>query len=249
MKKELKPLIKLLESLSSRCLSRLPWNYRAAALLVRQKGWRYLLDVAYFIRKNTVKSGKILSLKLKDVVCIKKGKVGKENEFGRVFQLGRIVGNFLVAYTSSSLRMVDKKSLIPVIKEHQQLFGLGVLKSVTTDKGYYSHTNVKYVKDQLGNADGIQRPANIKDQVEAPQKQELFNRRAGVEPLIGHAKQFGLGKRQDEIRQGHFGFRVPLCHGLQLASINQRHRGPTGNNIGGLKSKSRRKCIENERKA
>ena len=34
-----------------------------------------------------------------------------------------------------------------------------------------------------------------------PQKKELFNRRAGVEPLIGHAKRFGLGKskmRSDE---------------------------------------------------
>ena len=194
VKKELKPLLKLLESLSPRCFQKLPWNYREAALEVREKGWRYLLDVAHFIRKHTIKEGKILSLKLKDVVCVKKGKVGKDCEFGRVFQVGRIVGNFLVAYTSHSLRMVDKESLIPIIEEHQQLFGQGVLESVTTDKGYYSHANVQYVKEQIGNADGLQRPANIKNQVVVPQKQELFNRRAGVEPLIGHAKQYGLGK-------------------------------------------------------
>ena len=81
-----------------------------------------------------------------------------------------------------------------IIKEHQQIFGPGVLQSVTTDKGYYSRANVKYVEECTGNADGIQRPANIKDQVQGPQKQELYNRRAGVEPLIGHIKRFGLGK-------------------------------------------------------
>ena len=70
----------------------------------------------------------------------------------------------------------------------------GSFQSVTTDKGYYSRANVKYVEECTGNADGIQRPANIKDQVQGPQKQELYNRRAGVEPLIGHIKRFGLGK-------------------------------------------------------
>ena len=44
------------------------------------------------------------------------------------------------------------------------------------------------------NADGVQRPVNVKNQVEGHRKEELFNRRAGVEPVIGHAKKFGLGK-------------------------------------------------------
>ena len=65
---------------------------------------------------------------------------------------------------------------------------------MTTDKGCYSHQNVKYVEGITGDADGIQRPTNVKNQVEGHWKEELFNRRAGVEPIIGHAKQYGLGK-------------------------------------------------------
>lgn len=194
VKKELMPLIKTLENLSPKALLNLPWNYRNAAIEIAQKGKRYLLDVAHFIRTSTIRPEKLLSFRMEDVVCIVKGKLGKVCEFGRVFQLGRIEGNFLVCYTSTSLRMNDKESLVSALKEHQEIFGEGSLRSVTTDKGYYSQSNVNYVKELIGNADGIQRPGNVKDQVQAPRKEELFNRRAGVEPLIGQAKQYGLDK-------------------------------------------------------
>ena len=194
VKKELKPLINLIESLPLDSIAELPWNFRDAAFQIKEDGWRYILDVAHFVRTHTMKKGKVLSLHLKDAICVMKGKVGKDKEFGRVFQLGRIGGNFLVSYTCTSLGMNDKESLIPVLKEHQEIFGENVLNSVTTDKGYYSKNNVDYVKKCTGSADGIQRLIKVKDQVEAPQKEELYNRRAGVEPVIGHAKLFGLRK-------------------------------------------------------
>ena len=192
VKSELMPLIHFVESLPEQVVEEFPWNYRDAVLEIAEKAWRYLLDVAHFIRTNTIKRGKVLSFKMEDVICVVKGKAGKACEFGRVFQVGRIAGNFLKCYTSTSLRMGDQESLIPILMEHQNIFGEGVLKSVTTDKGYYSHENVKYVERITGDADGIQRPVNVKNQVEGHRKEELFNRRAGVEPLIGHAKQYGL---------------------------------------------------------
>ena len=94
----------------------------------------------------------------------------------------------------TSLRMGDKEFLIPVLQEHQEIFGKNILESVATDKGYYSKANADHVKKLTKSADGIQRPGNVKDQVKGPRKEELFNRRAGVEPIIGHAKQYGLGK-------------------------------------------------------
>ena len=93
--------------------------------------------------------------------------------------------------------MSDKLFLEQLIQEHYAIFpGLYFRHlSVTADKGYYSYYNQCFIKEMTGNADGIQRPANVKDQVSGPQKQELFNRRAGIEPLIGHLKNnFGLGK-------------------------------------------------------
>ena len=126
------------------------------------------MDVAYFIRTNSIKPGKLLSFKMEDVVCIAKGKLGKSYEFGRVFQLGRIMGNFLVCYTCTSLCMGDKESLIPVLQEHQEIFGKNILESVATDKGYYSKANADHVKKLTKSADGIQRPGNVKDQVKGP---------------------------------------------------------------------------------
>ena len=46
------------------------------------------------------------------------GKIGKELEFGRVFQMGRIKGNFLFILESTSIEMNDKTSFIPMLEEH-----------------------------------------------------------------------------------------------------------------------------------
>ena len=193
VKSELREFVKYIQGLPSDLVECLPWNYRESAIMIAKDSWRYLLDVGHFVRTGTIKSGKILSLCMRDVVCVIKGKVGKDKEFGRVFQVGRIGGNFLIPYLCTSLRMNDKECLPDVIMEHCAMFETP-LDSVTTDKGYYSQANIKFVEIITGNGDGIQRPSNVKNQVEAPQKEELFNRRAGVEPLIGHAKRFGLGK-------------------------------------------------------
>ncbi len=194
VKSELRKFIQFAEKLTPQAKSRLPWNYQQALTQIKEYGRRYLLDVAHFVRTHTLKEGKILSFNMKDVVCITKGKPGKDREFGRVWQLGRIKGNFLIAYLSTSLRMNDKQSFEAILKEHEQHFGKEVLSTITADKGYYTHENIDLAKEYSGNSDGIQRPGNIKNYVAGPRTEELYNRRSGVEPLIGHAKKFGLGK-------------------------------------------------------
>jgi IS5 family transposase len=195
VKEELKDFIKFIETISPSISRHLPWNIQLHLNQIKEKGWRYLLDVAHFVRTNTIKPGKLLSFTMEDVICVKKGKAGKENEFGRVFQVGRIEGNFLVAYTSNSLRMEDKIYFQDIIQEHETIFQGVSIETITTDKGYYSKENVALTREVSGNADGIQRPANVKDQVEeGHQKESLYCRRSGVEPVIGHAKNFGLGK-------------------------------------------------------
>ena len=202
VKSELRTFIRYISELSSDFVEGLPWNYRATAKMLGKDAWRYLLDVGHFVRRGTIKQGKILSLEMRGVVCAVKGKMGKDKEFGRVFQLGRIGGNFLIAYLCTSLRMKDKECLAQIIMEHSTMFDEIPLESVTTDKGYYSRENIKFVEAMTGNADGVQRSANARNQVEAPPKEELFNRRAGVEPLIGHAKRFGLGKSRMKSDEG-----------------------------------------------
>jgi hypothetical protein len=73
---------------------------------------------------------------------------------------------------------------LPAIREHRTLFGEDQLKQVGTDKGYYSASNIKAIEALAINADGVQRPTNIR-QRPPPEVIEAFKRRrAGIEPLI-----------------------------------------------------------------
>jgi transposase, IS5 family len=174
----------------------LPWNIRRAFDQIKNDAWRYLLDVGHFTRTHSIKVGKILSFHAKDVACIKKGKIGKDKEFGRVFQLGRIGGNFMTVLESTSIRMPDKSSFIPLLIEHENIFGKGVLETVAVDKGYWSGKNKKYLQDLGVSTAGLQKPANLKQDTSYLDLQDpLRDRRAGIEPMIGHAKHGGqLGK-------------------------------------------------------
>ena len=194
VKRELRPVIKLYQSLSGRRCRALPWYIRRTLEQVRASGWRYLLDVGHFVRTNTLKPGKRLAFHAQALTCVKKGKAGKPHEFGRVFQLGRIGGNFLIPFACTDVRMQDQLSLLPAVNAHRTLFGADRLKQVGTDKGYYSATNIKAIEALFINADGVQRPSQIKQRPPPEIVQALKRRRAGIEPLIQHAKSFGLGR-------------------------------------------------------
>jgi IS5 family transposase len=195
VKQQVKPLLEFCTALSPQAYAALPWNLRRTIDQITGQGWRFLLAVAHFIRTHSIKPGKLLAFHCSAVACIRKGKVGKENEFGRVFQVGRIGGTFLLVGACISLRMEDPASLCPMITEHQRLFGKGTLRSCGTDKGYYSAVNRKYLRALPGLEEvGLQQPGldlNTLSESERATRRRLANRRAGIEPLIGHAKQGG----------------------------------------------------------
>lgn len=150
--------------------------------------------MGHFTRTHTIKAGKILSLHAREIACITKGKVGKEREFGRVFQLGRIDEGFLFVLASESLQMNDKKSLLPMVEEHAALFGQMKLQSVAADKGYWSQKNLLGLSALGVEEIGLQHPANIKRTTGLPGQviqERLRDRRAGIEALIGRTKQGG----------------------------------------------------------
>lgn len=193
VKGEIDPVIEVLGTINPKALSKLPKPTREHLDFLTNKARAYMSDVHHFIKTNTVKAGKILSLHAKDVACIVKGKLGKRCEFGRVFQLGRIGGNFLIPLKSTSVRMEDKKSIGPFLREHARVFGQGVLKSISADRGYYSKSNVSKCARQGVVEIGLQAPGkHLREQSALATK--LKDRRAGIEPLIGHAKRFGLSR-------------------------------------------------------
>jgi transposase, IS5 family len=176
-------------------IHRMPWNIRRAWEQVHAHCPNLFLHVASFLCRGVVVPEKALSFHAQAVRCFNKGKAAHGLEFGRAFQLGRSGGNFLVVGACTSIRMEDKASVHPMIEVHQGLFGQGVLRSFGTDKGYYSQANRDYLCAVKGLQEfGLQQPGLDMGSLagrEAEVRARLADRRAGIEPLIGHAKQGG----------------------------------------------------------
>jgi transposase, IS5 family len=176
-------------------IQRMPWNIRRALDQVNEYCSIYFLHVASFLCRGVVVPEKALSFHAKAVSCFNKGKAAKGLQFGRAFQLGRLGGNFLLVAACTTIRMEDKAAVSPMIEAHQDLFGAGVLTSAGMDKGYYSGANRKYLQALEGLKEFcLQQPGldpSTLSESDAETYSRLVDRRAGIEPLIGHAKQGG----------------------------------------------------------
>ena len=188
-------------SIHPKDVNRLPWNIRRAYLQL-QKHWdRFATGVYHFLKLSKALPGKPLSFFLEQIAFFDKGKkAGKKMQIGRQYQLGRVGGNFLVVAPSTDVRMEDKSAVKPVVELHAKVFGAGTLESVGTDKGYYKSVNLRYLAGVESLKEMcIQMPGFSVEKFQAQDQKEtyqrLVDRRAGIEPLIGHAKHGGqLGK-------------------------------------------------------
>ncbi len=195
---QVSPVLKILDKVLDEIdWKQMPWNIKRTAKQLAQHAHSYLVDVVIFLNRGVMVTGKKLAFHLNEVACFNKGKT-KGLQFGRAFQLGRLGGNFLIVEKCTSLRMEDSASLKPIIKNYQELFGSKQNLSVATDKKYYSKDNEKFLQQATANSLGLQKPGdqstNLSEET-LNQKIALANRRAGIEALIGHAKQGGqLGK-------------------------------------------------------
>ena len=191
-------IISACKDISQKAQEKLSWNIKRAIDQLLAHGKSYLASAKIFIETGKAENNKRLSFHVDAVSCFNKKKDHKKYEFGRCIQLGRISGNFMFVKKSENVRMDDKKSFIPIIDEHAKLFGKNKLNSVATDKGYYSKKNVKYLIKKNVKEIGIQVPGNTNDKnitLSDDKSEALRNRRAGIEPLIGHIKQGGqLGR-------------------------------------------------------
>ncbi|MCB9229666.1 MAG: transposase [Deltaproteobacteria bacterium] len=225
VKKQIYPVLELLEKLDSKTLQKMPWNIRKITDQIVSNGKRYLLDVAHFIRYHTMKPGKILSWHAQEVCCIKKGKVGKEVEFGRVYQLARIGGNLLFVGKCTSIRMEDAASVLPMIQEHSGLFKDVKIDSMCTDKSYFSYANMAHITDIKNACLGFQME-DMEDELFAA----LRDRRSGLEALIGHAKHGGqLGKSRMKSDETTLGAGYTAIGGFNLRQIIRHQKGKIRN--------------------
>ena len=197
--KEIRLVVSNARCMSQQFINEMPWNIKKAFVPLVQNTKKYLEDVRHFIDTGSMIPDKILSFHLSEAKCFTKNKAGKKYQFGRAIQLARVKGNFLIVDECTDPIMSDKKAVKPMLDEHTNVFKNKVIKSLATDKGYYSASNEKAAASHGIKDIGIQRPTHVKKQriksLAASREDELINRRAGIEPLIGHAKHRGqLGR-------------------------------------------------------
>lgn len=188
------PILQNLYQLTDKVQAGMHWPLKRAINILSTRCATLLHNVHSYLFEGVTNTS-ISSLHATEVGCFNKGKLNKGLQFGRAFQLGRIGGNFLVVGQCTSVYMPDAQSLPAMLSLHQRLFGPGVLASVATDKGYYSYKNEQLLI-KSGVADiQLPRPERTLDAPPEttpwPIRQELHDRRAGIEPLIGHTKQGG----------------------------------------------------------
>lgn len=189
-----KSVITACKTLSDASMQTFKWTIKQSIHQLLSYGEQYLDSVKHFIKSGKAKKNKRLSFHADAVACFSKGKPHKKYEFGRSFQIGRLSGNILFIGKSDSTIMHDKSSLQPMLEEHERLFGKNKIYSLATDKGYYSERNITRASKKKIVEIGIQVPRNttLKDvELSEEASNRLSNRRAGIEPLIGHLKQGG----------------------------------------------------------
>jgi transposase, IS5 family len=192
--------------------------------LLKFKAIDLLSDIKVFIKTQKMVPGKLLSLHASLVGCISKGKLGKPHEFGRVYQLGRIQGNFLIIGKSKSVRESDKSAVGAMIYEHAKVFGAKKLRSLGTDKGYASKKNIRAAKAAGIQEIAIQQPFSTKNgklEHSRERRTELENRRAGIEPLIGHCKHGGLRRSRMKSDQATESSAYRSNMGFNLRQMNR----------------------------
>jgi len=84
---------------------------------------------------------RIVSFHDPDARTIRRGKLGKPNEFGRTVQLTQDRSGLMLDYQIQHGNPNDKTKLLPMVERFINEFG-HVPSAVATDKGYYSQENV-----------------------------------------------------------------------------------------------------------
>ena len=192
VKAEILPIITIAEDRIRTGAIKVKWNLKRAINQVGQHGRQYLKDAGFYVKNHRARVGKRLSFHAGEVACISKGKAGKPHEFGRVVQLMRTGGNFLLALCNNQVNLSDKKAIRPLLELHSKVFGEEKIKSLATDRGYFSEENVKLANKAGVEEIGIQKSGVVSKL--SVEEVRLRNRRAGIEPLIGHVKKFGLAR-------------------------------------------------------
>ena len=158
---EIVPFLKQAMEITTEEFEALPKRLQLLTDQVCKTGVGLLQQVKEWIQMGVVASGKVMSFSLSRVRCIRKGKLGKPNEFGAVYHLVRLGGNFMMVLKALSCVEPDKAVIPRVVYAHRHIFGTGTLNSCGSDRGYYSSRNVKALSRAQVQEIAVQSPGKV----------------------------------------------------------------------------------------
>jgi transposase, IS5 family len=170
-----------------------------------------LPQIRYWIRTGFVASNKIVSLHLRELYSVVRGKMGKAVEFGLQWGISRLGGGFLLATVGMNRReLVDTKFAVKAVDHHIALFGKAP-EAYAYDRGGYSRENIATLKKKGVKHVGVAPRGRAPWAVGGAMRKKLVNERAQVEGGIG------------AIKNGRYGFNRPAVRSAAaMAMCGQR---------------------------
>ena len=151
-------------------------------LLPAKNIYQEQIDICVKFVNGELKDGhKIYSLHEPDVVCISKGKEHKKYEFGNKVSIVRL-WNGLIIGALSFRNEYDGHTIDKSMEQVRRLYDRKI-KILAGDRGYRG-------QEQCGDASVMipSVPKRTDSKYTKSKKHELFRKRAGIEPVIGHCK-------------------------------------------------------------
>ena len=180
-------------------------------------GAQLMDQIGYWLSTGKVAPDKIISLWKLVTKAISKAKIGKPVEFGRKWIVNCYQGGYVLVMAHSNPKLSDQDSVIESLSLHKRVFEQ-YPKSYATDRGMWSTHNVELCLSAGIEKIAIQPKGRAEALVSPRELRTLANRRAGIEPRIGHLKTRGLGRSRMKSDVGDLisGYRSALSWNLSL---------------------------------
>ena len=138
-------------------------------------------------------------------------------EFGRKWIVNCYRGGYVLLAAPENAKISDQHCVTESLDLHFDVFGESP-KSYGADRGMWSEENIFQCQMAQVEKIGIQPKGKAKAMVSQKDYRHLKNRRAGIEPRIGHLKLRGLGKSRMKSDIGDLisGNRSALSYNLAL---------------------------------
>jgi transposase, IS5 family len=134
-----------------------------------------------FVNGEKIDGHKIYSLHEPDVLCISKGKDYKKYEFGNKVSIVRL-WNGLIVGAKAFRNEYDGHTIDSSMEQVERIYGRKI-KILAADRGYRGQDKCGETKVMIPDV-----PKSSDTAYTRKKKHELFRKRAGIEPVIGHCK-------------------------------------------------------------